>query len=203
MDAPPLAEDGNNPYQANVFLYNSDSIYTSPPSSNIRTIDYFDPEYDRINIAKLLTSSTDLLSGTIYIDPTGLNSRSEISINRQGTDFTVASVRGVEASIPELMWNETSDVALRSAPVTSLNAITSWTETLEISGVSYNSDSKTFSGGDGWTMKIVSGAPITSGDTSGDGSLVFGDKAGEVTFTSFDGIIHDISHVDKINWTVA
>ena len=184
-------------YHADVFLYNSwASIYSSPSTLYTHGINNFELDFDRINISQLLTSSSDLLSNTIYIDPTGVASRSDIHVNHLGTDYTVASVNGVEASIPELMWNETWDTASRSAPVTSLNAVTNWTETLEIGGASYDAASKTFTAGGGWTMEIVSsGSPSVSGT-----SLTFGDHAGEVLFTSQDGITHDITHVDKINW---
>jgi hypothetical protein len=175
-----------------VFLFDY-GVPNSSSDSYRHVINGFNIEEDRINISKLLTSSSDQLSGTIYIDPAGLNSRSEIQVRHSGSDFTVIEIDGVAASIPELMWNDET----RSAPVTSLNALTNWTETLEISGVSFDG-SKKFTADGGWSMEIVSGTydPETSVFTGGSGEVVISQTVGGLTT-----ILQDISHVDKINWS--
>lgn len=175
-----------------VFLFDY-GVPNSSADSYRHVINDFNVEEDRINISKLLTSSSDQLSGTIYIDPAGLNSRSEIQVRHSGSDFTVIEIDGVAASIPELMWNDET----RSAPVTSLNALTNWTETLEISGVSFDG-SKKFTADGGWSMEIVSGTydPETSVFTGGSGEVVISQTVGGLTT-----ILQDISHVDKINWS--
>jgi VCBS repeat-containing protein len=205
-------ESGRNE-EADIYLFNTwDSIYSSPSTPHSHTINNFETDYDRINISRLLTSPDDLLSGKIYIDPLNeSNSRSEIHVNHLGSDYVIANISGRQASIPELMWNEAWNETSNFAPVTSLNAVTSWTETLEITGVtSYDEAQKTFSVSlplGVWTMQIVSSDEISISSSGANRTLSFGDKAGEVVFSQIVNgetyTFHDISHVDKINWQVA
>jgi hypothetical protein len=180
-----------------IFLFDY-GIPNDSSDSYSHVITGFQVSEDRINISKLLTSSSDLLSGTIYYDPTDWNLRSEIRVNHSGSDFTVIEIEDVAASIPELMWNDET----RSGPVTSLNAVTSWTETINLSGVSYDAFNKKFTTADGWAMKIVSGEFDPSSDAD---TLVFAGGAGEVeisqTIDGFTDILQDISHIDRINWS--
>ena len=118
-------------------------------------------------------------------------------------DHLVASLGGVEASIPDILSGGAfSDINDPKGPLPS----NSWTDAVEISS---QAGSPTINGangehiggsgsGAGWTIEILGGSAAVK-----DGQLVFGDgssHSGHVIITTADHQTHELLNVDKISW---
>ena len=193
----------------NVFLFSTwDSVYNAT-HNYLHTIDNFNVmNGDRIDLSAILTSSSDTLSDTIFIDGAGGASSSALSVHHGGSDYQVASITGVEATVNDLMWGFNSG----ADPVTSLNAATTWTDVIDISNISSGVgnptitahdgaivDTKAYTAGaGGWTIDIVSGNATVS--TDGHIHFTTPNSQNEVIITDPSSKVHDLSNINQINW---
>lgn len=195
----------------NVFLFPTwDSVYNAT-HNYLHTIDNFNVmNGDRIDLSAILTSSSDTLSDTIFIDGAGGASSSALSVHHGGSDYQVASITGVEATVNDLMWGFNSG----ADPVTSLNAATTWTDVIDISNISLGNPTITAhsgasvdqtaytAGAGGWTIDIVSGNATVSADKDGTQHINFTspNSQNEVIITDPSKTVHDLSNINQINW---
>ena len=194
----------------NVFLFSTwDSVYDAASGHNYtHTINNFNVmNGDRIDLSAILTSSSDILSDTIFIDGAGGTSSSALSVHHGSSDYQVASVTGVEATVNDLMWGFNSG----ADQVTSLNAATTWTDVVDIShitsggpDISWQSRASVDLGGysnpsSGWTIQIVSGT-ATVGTDGQHITFTSPNSQNEVIITDPSSKVHDLSNINQINW---
>ena len=191
--------------------------------NHINLINNFNVDQDRIDLSGLLTNSADILTSTVHIDNTAqdsifdftitepitnLLSHTDLSVYDGSNTWVVANLNGVEASIPEIMWNNEGI----AGPVSALNAAHTWTDIVDITSAAGNVGPAAIFAADGhiitgalsddstaWTILIKSGTATVDGS-----SIHFADPhSGEVIITTADGNLHDIKNVDAINWHAA
>lgn len=156
---------------------------------------------EKVDLSHILHAG-DTISDYIVLGGSGAP-HSDLHITSGGSDHLVASLTGVEASIPELMSNLDGQNANQSSGHSAAN---SWTDVVEISS---QTGAPLISGPNGehisgpahnpsWTVQVVEGTASIKG-----GDLVFGDGAshsGHVVITTADHQTHELHNVDKISW---
>ena len=164
---------------------------------------------DHLDLSHLLTNAANVQSVISINQQNGLaDSSSNISINIGGQSYQMAALTGVELGVPDVLANPQSGQGTLSSV---LNGA-AWTDIIDItssnggpSSVSADgvtggvlTNSYTNQSGD-WTVQIKSGT-ATVDSTNHQITFTTDHASNAVEITTHDGIVHDISNVDKINW---
>lgn len=196
----------------NVFLFDTwNSIYSDTGAHNHTISGFNEYEGDRIDLSAILTSPSDILSSVVSINGADGSSNSTLSVHHDGSDYQVATVTGVEATVNDLLWGPSTGIS----QVTALNAATTWIDVVDISNISSEVgnptitthdgatvDTTAYAGGAGWTIDIVSGNATVSADKDGTQHINFTspNSQNEVIITDPSNKVHDLSNINQINW---
>ena len=203
---PPLTGAALDGSGNNVFLFDTwNSIYSDTGAHNHTISGFNEYEGDRIDLSAILTSPSDKLSSVVSINGADGSSNSTLSVHHNGLDHQVATVVGSEATVDDLMWGASTGIS----QVTALNAVSSWTNVIDIAGSSSDISTSTVDGVTSiaghigvhsWVIQVNSGSIVTQTSEQ----LAFSDHSGALTITTNNGAeYHELTNIDKITWHAA
>jgi VCBS repeat-containing protein len=193
---------------ADIFQYISTADLTTTPESIEKITDFNSVDGDKVDLTSLLSSATSLMN-TMKIDSTdGSSTHNLVSISIGGSSYLMdVNNANPGAGVFSSHYAEIDSQALLGNPTLGTQA--SWTDVIDVkSATGFLGDTASHSiTGDGWTLQVLD-ADITHKETvvpGGTSSVEFFRGADKVTdvnvqITTSDGVIHDVSHADKITW---
>ena len=193
---------------ADIFKYTAAANLTTTAGSIEKITDFNSADGDKVDFTTLLASATNL-TNTMKIDSTdGSSTHDLVSISIGGSTYLMdVNDANPGAGVYGSHYAEVDSQALLGSPAIGTHG--SWTDVVDVkSATGFLGDTASQSiSGDGWTLKVLD-AGVTHQETvvPGGTSTVEFFKGGvkttdvNVQITTSDGVIHDVSHADKITW---
>ncbi|QWD61816.1 Ig-like domain-containing protein, partial [Polynucleobacter sp. MWH-UH25E] len=192
---------------ADTFKYAAITDLTTTPATIEKITDFNSGDGDKVDFGTLLSTATSL-TNTMKIDATDGSSTHDLVSITIGSSTYLVDVNNANtgAGISGSHYVEVDSQALLGNPTTGTQA--SWTDIVDVkSATGFLGDTGTASiSGDGWTLKVMdAGVTHQESTINGTQTVEFFKNGAKVTdvnvqITTSDGVVHDVSHADKITW---